>query len=121
MDREIKFRAWNGNIMEYSEYDDGSGSLYDFFADYGTDYDDRIYMQYTGLKDKRGQEIYEGDILDTQYRWLVVFRVGCFIAEQQVGRPKGSDPPLWRLINERVKARDELEIIGNMYENPELI
>lgn len=54
MSREIKFRAWhkNNNKMRY---------------DVTTDLLDRDYlefMQYTGLKDKKGKEIYEGDIVD---------------------------------------------------------
>ena len=61
--REIKFRAWDNkqNKMRndgFSIYYDGSIQ----FAD-SIESKDFILMQYTGLKDKNGKEIYEGDIL----------------------------------------------------------
>jgi uncharacterized phage protein (TIGR01671 family) len=82
-------------------------------------------MQFTGLKDKNGKEIYEGDI----YRWVSwnkAERIG--VVEYEIGF--GGDGETWagfgfpsditRLDNDDEPWRD-VEVIGNIYENPELL
>lgn len=75
--------------------------------------DDLIIEQFTGLEDKNGTEIYEGDILidDTgepvEY-WVVKFSDGGF-----VGECAGVTESLFELT--------QLEIAGNIHENPELL
>ena len=69
-------------------------------------------MQYTGLKDKNGKEIYEGDILLTNnqtYNYEVKFEDCSF----------GVQTKHYGFIN--LIGCGELEIIGNIYENPELL
>lgn len=76
-----------------------------------------IPLEYTGMKDKNGKEIYEGDIVDEKYKWQIVFEDGAFYCEQSTF----SRQLLWEVIHKRYKAQCPLEIIGNIYESPELL
>lgn len=124
--RIIKFRVWNDLLKNYLPDDsvcilpNGDIVLYNLAAmitAYRRPSDmlegENIIEQFTGLKDKNGVNIYEGDILidDTgepiEY-WVVKFADGGF-----VGECAGVAEPLFELAN--------LEIVGNIHENPELV
>lgn len=117
--REIKFRAWH-NISGIMCIDltvwRNNISLDKYFKE-----KDFIFMQYTGLKDKNGKEIYEGDVI--QYKEIqlpVVFRVWSF----QVEYKDTSILLLTDLSIHSVMLKNkliDLEIIWNIYENPDLI
>ena len=123
--REIKFRAWdvlNKKMLSWGEVFDLPA--WEIFP--GTP-EQRAFevMQYTGVNDKNGKEIYEGDIVSVKYiydkrttdRAQVVWR------EDKAGFGLKS---LKGLTNEeyelyKITAEHNLEVMGNIYENKELI
>jgi uncharacterized phage protein (TIGR01671 family) len=128
--REIKFRAWNGNRMHYTDNQtitqfkngrwvmlttDGSDSIY--WAEEGRE--NNHLMQYTGLKDKNGKEIYEGDIIETETCTGVhIFTVKYDIEKTGYICPHVVDDEYETYIGQ---LPNSIEIIGNIYENSELL
>ena len=100
--REIKFRAWNGHNMELPIYD------------VSTQYGNKKLMQHTGLKDKNGRGIYEGDIVKGEYRTYVIEYYG---AAFRLKTADDSSPDLLPVL----ENSSRIEVIGNIYENPELV
>lgn len=119
--REIKFRAWDKGKKIFLPQDSFAvltdhyaGPLFVMVKDFENYRDgefgyqnDFELMQYTGLKDKNGVEIYEGDILDFHngYIQVIHFYDGCF-----------------RLKDNPYQSNYEHGlVIGNVYQNPELL
>ena len=132
----IKFRAWSKEesrliYFDLTEIEIPGRVLYG--DDYILNLDTILIEQFTGLQDKNGKDIYEGDILN-EIRYppnkmgsydsipvfvkdneiVVGFKDGCFVAEP------GSH--LWRYIcNYNDESKTDYEIIGNIHENKELL
>ena len=125
--REIKFRAWikNKKIMSYQTtpfYIDDEYLHLGFNIDIDIDLDDNLeLMQYTGLKDKNGKEIYEGDII-SGYR-LDYFGVdGEQIVEVEWLNEDASFYPFSNNQDHMPYPKSsQVEVIGNIYKNPELL
>lgn len=123
--REIKFRAWDRVEREIIEWEElKTISVLLAYLENCEKTDARILMQYTGLKDKNGKEIYEGDIvaIENSGNWEVIFKLGSFGFFQ--GDKKISDcygiTPKWEIIDKHGYV-DGFEIIGNKYQHPELL
>jgi len=124
--KEIKFRFWDTHNKEFitwpeNVYIAGNGKIYTY-ANIEADLEEKLIpMQYTGLKDKNGKEIYEGDIIDNGH-----FKTQVYWNEHTCSwshKSTNVDDALYIYIASNTTFDQELlfEIIGNIYENPELI
>lgn len=121
---EYKFRFYDkeDKVMRYFTLDE---MLQRHFSYYGS-YDLRVLreekMQYTGLKDKNGKEIYKGDVVKFEfgvgevkhemYGYSACYEYEC----ERYGWHVKSYNDEYDLVN-----HDCVEVIGNIYENPELL
>jgi len=133
--REIKFRAWvNEDDPEYSRMVKSEQAITTIlshkYGDNGvarpagfSDIDNQpkperyILMQYTGLKDTHGTEIYEGDILD----------IRTFYESSKLGQVEFADGAFvfddggYGYLGDVISHSDVIEVVGNIYESEYLI
>ena len=116
--REIKFRAWDKErkLMSnpFTIGDWGTVNIWWPNSDIVSTLDDVELLEYTGLKDKNGEEIYEGDWLTLRnkrrvYQVSYEANWGGYTANGK--ECAAISPSLWK----------EAEVMGNVYENPELL
>lgn len=137
--REIKFRAWDRErqrMLHFGEpclntnspttylcfpmIDESGKEVYDPDSMWDSPDDRMVMLEYTGLKDKNGKEIYEGDIVQfTAFKVIMRQEVswGAIFHETQMGDThSGAGFEIMDLSDPST-----CEVIGNRYQNPELI
>ena len=124
MSRELKFRAWAEGDMHFMPLE-GLYGMTRFFGFLDTCVDNPKIMQFTGLLDKNGVEIYEGDIVDYAY-------TGCTGIEFSYVRPiECQSDGGFRMGGAQIQSNPHMVIsgafnkyvtvIGNIHETPELL
>ena len=109
---------WNGNVYANDSKKLTCNNLK------GWSIDDEYFMQSTGLKDKNGKEIFEGDVISTYTDNLVIKRdnlVGFYV---EVGEKRNYFAETVDIEYLDLFAKDfgvSVEVLGNIYENPELL
>jgi hypothetical protein len=119
MNLEIKFRVWVPSINKFRNFLfvlDLNGICLEEIGYGETEVNkEAIIQQYTGLVDKNKKEIFEGDIIkfNSGLKYFIDFKNGRWIMTFKDGNSKK--------INENIVKLFQIEIIGNIFENPDLL
>lgn len=134
MNREIKFRAWNikdnkwvddfmispdGAADIYDDEDGGKSGLWEHSEGIWKDLE---LVEYTGLKDKNGKVIFEGDLVKGHWSPVilqVIYQAPSFVMKQRT--KSGTLSKSWCTFDIAPSDNQLYEVIGNIYENPELL
>lgn len=119
--KELKFRAWSNEYDQYCsglqcDIDFGWEGILESEFEYQTD-PDPVIEQYTGLKDKNGKEIYEGDIVTLDGEWEVIKDTDCSVITFENGCFRVGDG----YENEAGSYLSDWRVIGNVHENANLL
>jgi uncharacterized phage protein (TIGR01671 family) len=125
--RKFKFRAWDASDREMVDmlFTDPDGWFIGFF-DGANEGKNNVLMQFTGIKDKNGIDIYDGDIVrvesnGSKFAVEYVDNAMQFVFTKEIGNKDALSIKLSNDREKRKKQVETLEVVGNVYENPELL
>ena len=117
--REIKFRVWNKDSKSFVKKPTSNREIETFSlfgiarylvqSGYSTEPNNLVFQQFTGLHDKNGAEIHEGDIVKTPKSHM--FRKNILVVEYHQNR----------FVPDDILDKDDVEVIGNIFENGDLL
>jgi uncharacterized phage protein (TIGR01671 family) len=122
MSKEIKFAFWHKRKKEMWHVESIDWRIKE--VSNGGDVaslDDGDLLQFTGLKDKNGKEIFEGNIVNAQYNISSFFKKVCVYFENGCFYVDDKNPKQNLSIGYFFREKKEIEVIGNIYQNPELL
>ena len=125
--KELKFRIWDKERETFlnNVFIGSDGTLYQFSKDtiFGTaitylDSENKKILQYTGLHDKNGKEIFEGDIIKIKDETYRITWNGCFSSFDMTNIDKAKQYKDLYILN---RDYQQSEIVGNIYRNRKLL
>jgi len=120
-DREIKFRAWDGHSFQEDFHINPDGlpvlHRYCIYGAPGDPAPQYKLMQYTGLKDKNGVEIYDGDIVCAKCSKGVMDQIAAVVQESACEWSWGEYGTIYLALI----YHEDTEVIGNIHQNPDLL